>query len=128
MPQPTQPVGAVVADLAGDTGWIKPTVLDHFPGIQAIQVDPPADSPSWWGCRRVTQVVVYPRSVDQMSAALDARLDPGECRWCRRLSGEAICPWCHLPRSGVTRLETPHEDDLALFGPNDAPQEEVAAT
>ncbi len=131
IPRPTQDVGVVVADLSGNIEWIRPTVTSQLPDAIAIQVDPPADTAIWWGCKQATQVVLYPRSVEQLTDALLDRLDPGECRWCRRLSGDQICPWCQLPRSGVTKLET-HEEDagaMELFAADEIPtDQEVAAT
>ncbi|CAN5247975.1 hypothetical protein BH23ACT9_BH23ACT9_10750 [soil metagenome] len=104
LPSPAQEVGVVVADLDGDLTWITPTVMAHMPAAVGVQVEPPADSAAWWGCRRVTQVVVYPRSVEQLARALRGHLDPGPCGWCRRTVGSRICPWCELPRNGLTRL------------------------
>ncbi len=79
----------------------------------------------------MTQVVVYPRSVEALAHGLLTHLDPGRCRWCRREVGSTVCPWCQLPRSGLTRQveaehHTPAEDFLAADPhPTDAGPQEV---
>lgn len=116
LPRPSQQVGVALADLDGDVSWVTPTVSAQMTDAIGVQVPPPPDSAKWWGCKRMTQVVLYPRQVDLLARALAGHLDPGPCRWCRRTVGSPVCPWCHLPRSGLTRqVEVEHDgpgDDL----------------
>ncbi|HUG85192.1 MAG TPA: hypothetical protein VMM13_11545 [Euzebya sp.] len=105
VPRPSQEVGVVLADLDGDVSWVSPVVTRRLAQAVGLEVPPPTDTAAWWGAKRVTQVVLYPRSVDLLAAALRPHLDPGSCSWCRRMVGSEICPWCGLPRNGLTRLD-----------------------
>lgn len=111
VPSPAQQVGVAAADLGGDTTWIDTRIVPHLPDVVGVAVPPPPDTAQWWGSKRVTQIAVYPRDVTLLADALRPHLDPGTCSWCRRRVGAPMCPWCHLPRSGLTRsdidVETP---------------------
>jgi hypothetical protein len=100
----TRVVGLAVADLDGDTSWIAPFVSSRLPQAVATTVHAPGDTAAWWGSRRVTQAVLYPRAIAPLADALRTSLDVGTCRWCRRLVGAATCPWCRLPRDGTTAV------------------------
>lgn len=110
LPRSSQQVGVALADLDGEVGWVGPAMA-QLPDAVGVQVAPPDGTADWWGCRRVTQVVVHPRSVDALAGALTRHVDPGPCSWCRRDVGSATCPWCQLPRSGLTRQGTADAPD-----------------
>lgn len=105
IPRPTQPVGVAMADLDGERQWVTEVVTPHLADAVGVEVDPPWDTVQWWGTKRVTQVVLYPRSIPALTGALATHIDPGLCTWCRRWVGSTTCPWCELPRSGVTRQD-----------------------
>lgn len=105
LPRPAQPIGVALADLDGERRWVVDLVGPQLPDAAGVEVDPPADSARWWGAKRVTQVVLYPRSIEALAQALRPHIDPGPCAWCRRWVGSAECPWCALPRSGAPRQE-----------------------
>ncbi|MGI9018590.1 MAG: hypothetical protein ACR2HR_16055 [Euzebya sp.] len=125
VPRTTQEIGIAMADLGGDVSWVEPVIGTNLPAAVGVQVEPAPDTSAWWGCKQVSQVVLYPRSIDVLTGLLSTKLHAGVCTWCQRMVGDEICPWCELPRSGVTRLGTTSQpgQTVELFGSD----EEVAA-
>ncbi len=124
LPQPSQEVGIAVADHDGRAAWLVEAIQAQLPSSAVVAVDGMPDAPTWWGSRRLTEAVIYPRALGPLVDALLDWLDPGTCAWCRRRVGSSLCPWCGLPRSGVTRQGAP--DDLPAIGELLSPAPEPA--
>ena len=100
IPASSQDIGVALADLDGDRSWIEPVISRGLANPYGVEVQPPHDTAEWFGCKRVTQIVLYPRSMAFLAKALQSDLDPGECQWCLRYVGSSICPRCGIPRNG----------------------------
>lgn len=104
--EPKPDLKVAVASRDGDIGWVRDVLIPAMGSPPVVEVGPTEAGPSWWGSRRLVEVVGYPTDLPALAGRVALDADTAICRWCDETVAGDPCPFCgldeRLARAGVS--------------------------
>jgi hypothetical protein len=96
VPEPREPIRLAVSVHEGDPGWVREVLVPSLGLPPVDQVAPTPEGPSWWGTRRLVEVVGHPTDISAMAGRISLGVEGSLCGWCDETIASNPCPFCGL--------------------------------
>ena len=88
-------------------GWVREVLAPALGAPALVEVEPTAAGPTWWGTRRLVEVVGYPADIPSLAGRAALGVEGALCWWCDETVANDPCPFCgldaRLARSGASQ-------------------------
>jgi hypothetical protein len=91
------PAGCVAVLRGDEDAAVRNRILVSWPRTPVVELAPSATAASWFGARKVTEVVVAPLDLGPLRSAVGA--PAALCRWCHQPARGSVCFGCSMLRT-----------------------------
>jgi hypothetical protein len=100
IPEPRDPIRVAMSVHEGDPSWVHEVLVPALGNPPIDEVAPTPEGPSWWGTRRLVEVVGYPTDVSAVAGRISLGVEGSLCGWCHETIASNPCPFCGLDARG----------------------------